>query len=140
MMGLASFSTLAQIQGTDYTFGVNALGYFYEGIPTGNAPSGYAANTWMLFILTVVGALLPLIDIFLFRNLRRQMSLAVVSMLFVVSAAAVAAVGTYGFADGATVVWTQLSCAPLIALVAEIMAWQRINSDRRKIEAADRFR
>ncbi len=140
MMGLASFKTLATISATDFTYQFNALGFSYYGEATDGAPTGYAAHSWTLFIMTITSAILPLIDIFLYRNLRLQMRVALVSILFCITSCAIAVVHAYNFADGASVVWTQISCAPLLALVAEIMAWQRIGADKRKIAAADRFR
>lgn len=140
MMGLASFKTLAGIQATDFTYTFSALGFEYAGEATGGATTGWALRTWTLFIVTLTGTILPLIDIFLFKKLRLQMRLALVCVLFCITTCAIAGLSAYRFADGATVSWTQVACAPLLALVAEVMAWQRMASDKRKLSAADRLR
>lgn len=140
MMGLASFSTLATIQSPDFTYQFSAMGFSYAGQATNGAPTGCAAYTWPLFTIMLTGGILPLIDIFLFNNLKLQMRIALVCVLFCITASAIAAAQAYTFADGGSVVWTQVACAPLLALVANVMAWQRMNSDKRKLRAADRLR
>lgn len=140
MMGVASFATLAQINATDFTYLFSALGVKYAGIPTEGAPTGYVFDSWTLFVMGLASAILPFIAIFLFRNLKRQMRVVLISILFCLTFAAIAGVSAYDFADGASVIWNQTVCAPLLALVAEVMAWQRINSDKNKILATDRIR
>lgn len=140
MMGLASFMTLAQVQAPDFTYNFTALGTSVAGEQTGAlAPTG-VAHSWILFIVTLTGALLPLIDIFLYRNLRLQMRVALVSVLFAVTVCVMVGFGVYDFADGNPVNWNQMGCAPLLALVAEVMGWQRMNADRKRLASAERFR
>lgn len=140
MMGLASFATLAQINSADYTYLYSALGVKYAGEATDGALTGWVYNSWTLFILSLAGTIIPFIAIFLFKNLKKQMRVVLISILFCITFSAIAGVSVYTFANGASVDWTQVVCAPILALVAEVMAWQRINSDRKKINDAYRIR
>lgn len=140
MMGLASFATLAQINSTDFTYLYSAVGVKYAGIPDADAPEGWVFRSWTLFILSIASAILPFISIFLYKNLKKQMSTVLISILFCITVSAIAGVSAYTFATGASVDWTQVACAPLLALVAEVMAWQRIKSDKKKITDACRIR
>lgn len=137
MMGLASFSTLAQISSPEFVFNFSALGVSTVGAPESGVE--FVSRNWMILTLTLLGGLLSAIDIFLFRNLKLQMKVALVTLLVIITACVAIVAGVYQFAEGASVVWQQTCCAPLLALVAVIMAWQRMNADRKKIASSERF-
>ncbi len=141
MMGIFSFCSLGQIQAADYTFNVTALGIAREGIPT--APDEASGiSTVVLFILSLLSAILPLIDIFCFRNLGLQKKVSLVSALFAAVAGVIAAFSASGFASDydATVGWSTFICAPAIAVIADILAYRLITGDQKKLRAADRLR
>ncbi len=140
VMGIFSFLTIAQVSTTDFTFLFSPLGFQYAGQVTDGAPSGYLCHTWFFFVLSIMSAILPLIAIFLYRNLRLQMKVCLVSLLFMCACVACGLVSGYNTVEGGDVDWTQMSCAPFIAIVATIMAWQRIGADKRLLESADRLR
>lgn len=137
MMGLASFCTLAQISAENFTYFFRAYGFNAIGEATAQQPA--PVYTWMLLIITAVSAICPLIAIFLYKSLRLQMKFTLMCIMLVIASAAVAVITAYQFASGASVDWTQTACAPLIALAAEIMAWNRMNADRRKLASATRI-
>lgn len=141
MMGIFSFCSLGQIQAEAYTFNVTALGICREGIAT--APDeATGINTLILFIVTLLGCILPLIDIFCFKNLNLQKKVALISGLFAAASGIIAAFTASGFASDfqANVGWSIFICAPVIALIADIMAYRLIVSDQKKLRAADRLR
>ncbi len=141
MMGIFSFCSLGQIQAEAYTFNVTALGIFREGIPT--APDeATGISTIILFIVSLLACLLPLIDIFCFKNLGLQKKVAMISALFSIAAGVIVAFTAPGFATEfqATVSWSVFICAPLVALLADILAFRLISSDQKKLRAADRLR
>ncbi|MDE6697715.1 MAG: DUF4293 domain-containing protein, partial [Muribaculaceae bacterium] len=141
MMGIFSFCSLGQIQAEAYTFGVTALGIFREGIAT--APNEVTGNsTLILFILSLLACLLPLIDIFCFKNLNLQKKVALISGLLSISAGVIVAFTAPKFASDfkADVTWSVFVCAPLLALIADILAYRLISSDQKKLRAADRLR
>ena len=141
MMGIFSFCSLGQIQTADYTFNVTALGIAREGIATAEGEAT-GISTIVLFVVSLLSAILPLIDIFCFRNMPLQKKVALVSGLFSAVAGVIAALTASGFASdfSATVGWSTFVCAPAIALIADIMAFRLISSDQKKLRAADRLR
>ncbi|MDE5870646.1 MAG: DUF4293 domain-containing protein [Muribaculaceae bacterium] len=141
MMGIFSFCSLGQIQATDYTFNITALGIAREGIATA-LDEATGITTASLFILSLLAAILPLIDIFCFKNMNLQKKVALVSALFAAVAGIIAAFSASQFASefGGTIGWSTFICAPAIAVIGDILAWRLINSDQKKLRAADRLR
>lgn len=140
MMACFTFFSLGQAQFSEYTLNFTTLGFSYEGIPTDGAPSGYQSHTWIFFVISLMSAILPLIAIFLYKNLSLQIRLCLIEILFLIATTVVgAAYGYYQFPD-AEVSWSSLIIAPLIAFVADIMAYNRISHDRRLLRSADRLR
>ena len=141
MMGIFSFCSLGQIQAADYTFNVTALGISREGIATA-AGEATGISTVVLFIVSLLSGILPLIDIFCFRNMPLQKKTALVSGLFAAVAGIIAVFSAAGFASDyqATVGWSTFICAPAIALIADILAYRLISGDQKKLRAADRLR
>lgn len=141
MMGIFSFCSLGQIQAEAYTFNVTALGICREGIAT--APDeATGISTIFLFIVSLLACILPIVDIFCFKNMRLQKNVAMISALFTVAAGVIAAVTASGFATdfGTNVGWSTFICAPLVALIGDILAFRLISSDQKKLRAADRLR
>ena len=141
MMGIFSFCSLGQIQSEDYTFNVTALGIFREGIAT-SPDEATGISTIFLFIVSILACILPIVDIFCFKNMRLQKNVAMISVLFTVAAGVISAVTASGFAADfeANVAWSTFICAPLIALIGNILAYRLISSDQKKLRAADRLR
>ena len=107
MMGIFSFCSLGQIQTADYTFNVTALGIAREGIATAEGEAT-GISTIVLFVVSLLSAILPLIDIFCFRNMPLQKKVALVSGLFAAVAGVIAAFTASGFASdfSANVGWS----------------------------------
>lgn len=141
MMGIFSFCSLGQIQAEAYTFNVTALGICREGIAT--APDEVTGtSTIILFIVSLLACVLPLIDIFCFKNLNLQKKVALISGLLSVSSGVIIAFIAPSFASeyNASVSWSVFVCTPLLALIANILAYRLISSDQKKLRAADRLR
>ena len=139
LMGCFSFASLGQIQTQDITYNFTALGFSPEGQATG-AVAPESIGTWYLMAVSLLSALIPLIAIFVLRQERLQKNLCLLSMLLVVCVTGVAAVLGYNTFAGAEIEWSALVCAPFVALIAEVMAYQRICSDYRAIHSSDRLR
>lgn len=141
MMGIFSFCSLGQIQAADYTFNVTALGITREGIAT-VSDEATGISTVVLFILSLLAGILPIIDIFCFKNMNLQKKVSLVSALFAAVAGVIAAFTASGFASdfGAGVDWSVFICAPAIALIGDILAYRLIVGDQKKLRAADRLR
>lgn len=141
MMGIFSFCSLGQIQAEAYTFDITALGISREGIAT-SPDEATGINTLILFIVALLGCILPLINIFCFKNLNLQKKVALMSGLFAAASGIIVAFTASGFASEfqANIGWSTFICAPVIALIADIMAYRLIASDQKKLRAADRLR
>lgn len=140
MMACFTFCSLGQVQTTDFSLNFTSLGFTYEGEATDGAPTGYFLHTWYFFILSLTTAILTLIDIFLFNNLRLQKRILLICILFTIAAACVAAGLGYTAVEGYSVSWSSLALSPLLAIIALIMAYSCINRDERRLRSVDRIR
>ena len=140
MMGIFTFLSLGQIQLPEYTLNFTTLGFCIEGKATNGAPSGFVAHTWVLFILSLMSCILPFINIFLFKNLPLQKRICIIEILFIVVIAAIGCYCGYCAIPEGEISWSSMIIAPLLAFVATVMAYNRINSDQRKLRSLDRLR
>lgn len=140
VMAAFTFVSLGQVQLPDYSLNLTTLGFYIEGEPTGGAMSGFYMHTWPFFIVSLMTVLLPLITIFLFKNLPLQKTLCLIEVLFLMAVCVIGCgYGYYAIPD-ASVSWSSMIVAPLIAFIAVAMAYGRINSDQKKLRSAYRFR
>lgn len=141
MMGLFSFMSIGQIQAPDYTFNITALGISREGVAT-TAGEVTGLTTVVPFVVSILAALMSLIAIFLFGNMRHQKRVALMAALFTAAVCVIIPVTAYGFASdfSGSIGWSSLVCAPFIAVIADLTAWRLISADQKKLRAADRLR
>lgn len=140
MMGCFTFMSLGQVQLPDYTCNFTTLGFDIEGIATNGGPAGFVSHTWILFAVSILSSIIPFIAIFCFKNLRLQKMLCLMEILFIVAVICIGALyGYYSFPQ-ASVSWSSLIIAPFLAIAADILAYNRICADCRKLRAADRLR
>lgn len=140
VMGFFTFCSLGQVQLPEYTCNFTTIGFCREGIPTDGAQGGYLLYTWPLFIVSLMSAIIPFIAIFCFKNTKLQKNLCLIETLFIVAVAVIGGMYGYGSFEGASVSWSSLAIAPALALIADVMAYNRICADVRKLRAADRLR
>lgn len=139
VMGCFSFMSLGDLRTVDFTYNFTALGLSPMGERTGGA-AGECVSTWYLFAVSLISAVLPLVAIFAYKQFRLQKRLCLLTMLMLVCVTGASAVVAYNTIPAANVEWSALVCAPFIALVAVILAYQRICSDHKKILSMDRLR
>lgn len=140
MMAIFTFMSLGQVQLPDYTLNFTTLGFTYEGVATDGAPTGYYFHTWPFFIVSLVALVLPFINIFCFKNMKLQKNLCIIEIFLLLAILTLGCVYGYYHFDDAVVSWSSLIIAPLIAFIADIMAYNRISHDQRLLRAADRLR
>lgn len=140
VMGCFSFCSLGQITTADFTFNFTSLGIYYEGEATDGAPTGALVSTWYFFALSITTTILLLIDIFLYKNLSVQKKVAWIALMFTVACVAIGATNGYCVVENGSIGWSSLALAPFIAIVATLLAINRINSDHNKLKAVDRIR
>ena len=140
LMGSFTFLSLGQIQMPEESLNFTTLGFEIEGISTDGAPSGYRAHTWIFFIVSLMSAIIPFINIFLFKNLRLQKMLCLVEVLFILATVGVGCVYGYTQFSPYYVSWSSVIIMPLLAFISDVMAYNRINSDMKLLSSADRLR
>lgn len=140
VMATFSFLSLGQIQLPDCTLNFTALGFTIEGEPSDGASDVCYLSTVHFFIISILSAIIPLINIFLFKNLRLQMRLCLIEILFLAVVIIIAGYEGYYAIPGGSVSWSSLIVAPFLALIATIMAYSRIAADNRLLRSVDRIR
>lgn len=138
VMGMFSFLSLGQVQLPDYTLNFTAMGFTVEGEGVNIDPN--FRQTFPFFAISLLSAIVPLISIFLFKNLRLQKTLCLIEALFLVAVMIIAGYEGYQSIPGGNISWSSMVVAPFIAIVAVAMAYSRISSDQRKLRDAERLR
>lgn len=139
VMACFTFMSLGQVTTTDYTFNFTSLGFYQEGDPTNGIPD-IRIHTWYFFMLSLTTLVLLLIDIFLFKNLRLQMRVCMVCLLFIIADACVCGLLGYCCIDGGQIGWSTVILCPFIAIFSTIFAYYRMKADYSLLRAADRLR
>ncbi len=107
---------------------------------TANGVDVCAVQTPVLLCVDILVALLLLIDIFLYRNLRYQMKVTRLALgLIVVLEAAIAAYTCAGH-EGATISIIGGIVMPVLALISAFVALRLMHRDYRLLRSADRLR
>ena len=107
---------------------------------TANGVDVCAVQTPVLLCVDILVALLLLIDIFLYRNLRYQMKVTRLALgLIVVLEAAIAAYTGAGL-EGATISIIGGIVMPVLALISAFVALRLMLRDYRLLRSADRLR
>ena len=107
---------------------------------TANGVDVCAVQTPVLLCVDILVALLLLIDIFLYRNLRYQMKVTRLALgLIVVLEAAIAAYPCAGL-EGATISIIGGIVMPVLALISSFVALRLMHRDYRLLRSADRLR
>lgn len=130
--------SLGQWQLQDFTYNFHTWSISLEG----QAADGAQHETiWTIYLASISGlsALLPLLNIFMYRNLLRQKRVCVVTLLITIATVCACALLGYTAFDGVCVSWSLPAFAPFISIVALIFAWRGINSDYKKISNANRL-
>ena len=139
VMACFTFLSLGQVTTTDYTFNFTSLGFVSEGQPSSGAEV-IEIKTWYFFMLSLTTTVILLLDIFLFKNLTLQKKICLVALLFIVASGAVGGCLGYACIQGGYMGWSSVALCPFIAIVATILAYNRMCADQRLLRAADRLR
>ena len=107
---------------------------------SGNVTDVFVKDTPVLLVVNACIAALLFINIFMYRNLRRQISLTLVSVLLLAgSAVACGFVATVGM-PGAKLIWTGGVILLIATLVLALRAYRYMLRDKRKLASYDRLR
>lgn len=99
-----------------------------------------AVQTPVLLCVDILVALLLLIDIFLYRNLRYQMKVTRLALGLIVVLGATIAAYTCAAFEGAAIAVTGGIVMPVLALISTFIALRLMRRDYRLLRSADRLR
>lgn len=106
----------------------------------GTVTDVFVKDTPVLLIVNACIAVLLFLNIFLYKDLKRQMSLTIVSVLLLAgSAVACGFVVTVGLPD-ARLIWTGGVLLLVVTLILALCAYRCMRSDKRKLSSYDRLR
>ena len=112
----------------------------YGALETGRAGSMHIDP--LLFTLTILISLLALIDIFLFKNLQRQMTVCFVDILIGIAMLVAICIQTFvvGNRDGWVVNWQWYLILPVLSIIFLMLAHKAMSRDKKTLRDADRLR
>ena len=115
-------------------------------VPIGSSPVEgvaplYVTDQLPLLILVAVSTVLLVVDIFLFKNLKLQMKGTKLIMFFVVAIMALGAfVLFYRLPEPFESLWIGATAMMVVAFVLTILAYRRMDADRKLLSSYDRLR
>jgi len=96
----------------------------------------------LMLMLVVLITLLALIDIFLYKNLQRQMTVCFVDII--IGLAMLVAIGIqaylFGTRESVTMNWQWTLLLPVLSVIFLMMAHKSMSSDKKKLRDAYRLR
>ena len=96
----------------------------------------------LMLTLTILIAVFALIDIFLFKNLQRQMTVCFVDII--IGLAMLVAIGIQAFyvngKDGVTLTWQWYLLLPILSIVFLMLAHKAMSRDKKMLRDSDRLR
>ena len=112
----------------------------YGALETGRAGNMHIDP--LLFTLIILISLLAIIDIFLYKNLQRQMTVCFVDII--IGLAMLVAIGVQAFVvgnrEGWTVSWQWYVLLPVLSIIFLMLAHKAMSRDKKKLLDADRLR
>ena len=112
----------------------------YGALETGRADNLHINP--LLFTLIALISFLAIVDIFLYKNLQRQMTVCFVDII--IGLAMLIAIGVQAFVvgnrEGWTVSWQLYVLLPVLSIIFLMMAHKAMSRDKKKLRDADRLR
>ena len=122
------------------TFELGGRQFVYGALEAGKV--GVTHIDPLMLMLVVLISLLAFIDIFLFKNLQRQMTVCFVDII--IGLAMLVAIGIQAFVvggrEGVVVTWQWYLALPVLSLIFLMLAHKAMSNDKKKLRDADRLR
>lgn len=101
----------------------------------------YPYDNWVMLIVGLLVSLLLVINIFSFKDTRRQKRMTLLAVVLIAVLAACACLMVYGFrSEGAGAEWMGSILLLAGAVIFALMAYRGIRNDEKLLKAADRLR
>lgn len=112
-------------------------------MPFANNEAGgvfYPENSLVFLSVNILIALLLMLSIFMFRNLRRQKTVVLVSMLLMVASAVTGSCTIYTTMENPQLAWDGGALMLLCSMLLTVAAYRRIVADEKLLKSYDRLR
>lgn len=122
------------------SFELGGREFVYGALETGKVGATHIDPLMLMLIVLI--SLLAFIDIFLYKNLQRQMTVCFVDIIL--GLAMMVAIGIQAFVvggrEGVTLTWQWCLALPVLAIIFLMLAHKAMSSDKKKLRDADRLR
>ncbi len=122
------------------TFQLGERDFVYGALEAGKVGVTHI-DPLMLMLVTLI-SLLAFIDIFLFKNLQRQMTVCFVDII--IGLAMLIAIGIQAYVvgnrEGVIVNWQWYLALPVLSIIFLMLAHKAMSNDKKKLRDADRLR
>lgn len=122
------------------TFELGGRQFVYGALEAGKV--GVTHIDPLMLMLVVLISLLAFIDIFLFKNLQRQMTVCFVNIIIALAMIIAICIQAFvvGNREGWTVSWQWYALLPVFAIIFMMLAHKAMSRDKKKLLDADRLR
>ena len=100
----------------------------------------FIADAPVMLVVNIVIAVLLFLSIFLFKNLKRQMTVTMLSIILICASIVTCGIVLYTAYPGASLIWTGGVLLLLVALVCAIFAYRFMKKDHKLLTGYDRLR
>ena len=122
------------------TFELGGREFVYGALAAGKV--GVTHIDPLMLMLVVLICLLAFIDIFLYKNLQRQMSVCFVDII--IGLAMLVAIGIQAFVvsgrEGLTLTWQWYLALPILSIIFLMLAHKAMSRDKKMLRDSDRLR
>ena len=105
----------------------------------GGAPV-YVSDAPVFLVLNLVIAALLFISIFMYKNLKRQMTVTLLSMILICASMVTCGIIFYRSTPNAEIIWTGGVILLILALICALFAYRLMGKDRKTLSSYDRLR
>ncbi|MBD5232547.1 MAG: DUF4293 domain-containing protein [Bacteroidales bacterium] len=100
----------------------------------------YASDAPVFLVINIVIAALLVLGIFYFKNLKRQMTVTILSIVLLCASIVTCGFILYTAMPDATLVWTGGVVLLIVALICAVSAYRFMRKDRNLLRSYDRLR
>lgn len=122
------------------SFELGGREFVYGALETGKV--GVTHFDPLMLMLIVLISLLALIDIFLYKNLQRQMTVCFVDIIIGLAMLVAICIQAYmvGTRDGVTLTWQCYLALPVLSIIFLMLAHKSMSKDKKMLRDSDRLR
>ena len=122
------------------SFQLGGRDFVYGALEAGKVGVTHVDPLMLMLIILIV--FLAIVDIFLFKNLQRQMTVCFVDII--IGLAMLVAIGVQacviGNRDGVSMIWQWYLILPVLSIIFLMLAHKAMSNDKKKLRDADRLR